>query len=62
MPTFGLKKSDITAEEMAQIQAQGTQTPEQYESRLKRDMIGLMGISSVVAIGLFAGVKKYIKK
>lgn len=62
MPTFGLKKSGISADEMAQIQAQGTQTPEQYESRLKRDMMGLVGISSVVAIGLFAGVKKYLKK
>jgi hypothetical protein len=62
MPTFGLRKSGITAEEMAEIQQSGTMTPEQYESRIQREKVALVGLTSILTIGLFTGLNKYLKK
>ena len=58
MPTFGLKKSGISADEMAEIQSMGSLTSQQHDKRMKRDKIALAGIASVVAIGLFTKIRK----
>ena len=62
MPTFGLRKSGVSAEELAEIESSSSLTPKQHEKRIMFDKVALVGITSVVAIGLFTGIKKAIKR
>ena len=62
MPTFGLRQSGLTQEELNQIQLSGTQTPDEYVAGKRREHLTLMGVSSVLAIGLFTGINKYLKR
>ena len=61
MPTFGLRKSGLTQEELSQIESQSILTPEENEKRKTRDKIALFGVGSILAVGLLTGIRRFTK-